>query len=323
VSSFPQPPSSRGDDDRSGDPTSTPAPGGARTAPDGPGGAAGPDGVAAAPALERAPGERPEIDVVALPGRVPYREGLELQRRLARARIEGGSQRDLLLLLEHDPVLTLGRGTEDGHLTAEKGELEARGVDVVEIERGGDVTYHGPGQLVGYPILDLGGYRRDLHWYLRAVEEALILALGRLGLPAFRVPDHTGVWVGRREALEGGDGAPAGEPGAGGASGPAAARGTEPDAGRAIVTGRVRKVASIGIHVSRWVTWHGFALNVTDEALERFDLIVPCGIRGVRMTSLASEGVAAGERRIREAVAAGFASAFGARMVDREEVPEP
>ncbi len=244
-----------------------------------------------------------EIVQVRVPGRVPYRRGLELQRALGRARIEGRIEEDLLLLVEHEPVITLGRGTEAGHLLAEPGALEARGVDLVEIERGGDVTYHGPGQAVGYPILDLRRYRRDLHWYLRAVEEALIRALAELSLPAFRVPGHTGVWVGEERALAG----------RGAAADEAA---DERSIARAILAGRVRKIASIGVHVSRWVTWHGFALNVTDEPMENFGLIVPCGIDGVRMTSLAAEdvGVAVGGGRLGGALAAGFSAAFGASV---------
>jgi lipoyl(octanoyl) transferase len=237
-----------------------------------------------------------EIVLVRVPERVPYRRGLELQRALGRARIEGHLREDLLLLVEHDPVVTLGRTTGSGHLMTSPDTLAARGIDVVEIERGGDVTYHGPGQLVGYPIMDLGGYRRDLHWYLRTVEDALIRTLAALELPAFRVAGHTGVWVGDEMSA-----------------------GPESDAGPApaIAAGRVRKIASIGIHVSRWVTWHGFALNVTGEPLESFGLIVPCGIEGVRMTSLETETGRAGGAELDLALSAGVAEAFGARI--REE----
>jgi lipoyl(octanoyl) transferase len=296
------------------------------------GGPADRAGDGAGPALSRPGEERPEIAAVPFPGRTPYREALELQRALARARIDGRLGHDLLLLLEHEPVLTLGRGTGEGHLRAGRERLEEAGVETVEIERGGDVTYHGPGQLVGYPILDLARYRKDLHWYLRAVEEALIRALGELGLPAFRVPEHTGVWVGDEDAVAGsgsgsggagrGDAADAGrtadaasadgDPGDGGAD----------SAASAVLDGRVRKIASIGVHVSRWVTWHGFALNVTEEPMENFRLIVPCGIRGVRMTSLRGEGAGAGRARVRGAVAAGFASVFDARVTERDGVPD-
>ena len=122
-------------------------------------------------------------------GRVPYPDALTWQRDLARARIERRQPHDVLLLLEHPPVITLGRGSRDAHV------LRADGIDVVEIERGGDVTYHGPGQLVGYPILDLTALKPDLHWYLRTLEEALILALTELGIPAERNPGKTGVWT--------------------------------------------------------------------------------------------------------------------------------
>jgi lipoate-protein ligase B len=127
-----------------------------------------------------------------------------------------------------------------------RAELERRGIGVFEVERGGDVTFHGPGQLVGYPILDLRAHREDLHWYLRHLEGALIGALGALGIEAGRNPGLTGVWT------------------------------------------RGRKIASIGIHVKQWVTYHGFALNVSTD-LDYFDLIIPCGIQGVVMTSVAQE----------------------------------
>lgn len=212
-------------------------------------------------------------------GRRPYLEVLELQRALCRSRVRGEITHDVLLLVEHEPVVTLGRGTRAGSLPLAPAELERRGVRVVEVERGGDVTYHGPGQLVGYPILDLGGHRRDLHWYLRTLEDALVLALGRLGIEAERRPGLTGVWT----------------------------------AGR--------KIASIGIHVKRWVTYHGFALNVATD-LAAFDLIVPCGIENVVMTSVAEELVRSGDDRladeVRAAVTDGFAETFGYREVRRQ-----
>ncbi|HEY7479260.1 MAG TPA: lipoyl(octanoyl) transferase LipB [Gemmatimonadales bacterium] len=179
-------------------------------------------------------------------GRRSYAHVLELQRELRRRRIAGELGEDVLLLVEHPPVITLGRGTRQSSLPLSPSELARQGVEVFEVERGGDVTYHGPGQLVGYPILDLRAHRQDLHWYLRRLEDVLIHALGRLDIEADRNPGLTGVWT----------------------------------AGR--------KIASIGIHVKQWVTLHGFALNVTTD-LDPFDLIVPCGIRQVVMTSVASE----------------------------------
>ena len=215
-------------------------------------------------------------------GLVSYGEALDLQRRLAQERI-AGTIPDTLLLLEHPPVVTLGRGWKSSSLPVEPDALRARGIEVHEIERGGDVTYHGPGQLVGYPIFDLQQHRTDLHWYLRQLEEALIAALGGLGIPAERSAGYTGVWT----------------------------------AGR--------KIASIGIHVRQWVTWHGFALNVTTD-LSAFDLIVPCGIQDVVMTSVVKQLADRGRTmedgedmaRTREAVVAAFARVFQFARVDRE-----
>ncbi len=174
-------------------------------------------------------------------GVVPYAEALEWQRSLAQARIDGRLPNDLLLLLEHPAVVTLGRNSRADHV------LDPEGVEIFEIERGGDVTLHGPGQLVGYPIFNLTGHKPDLHWYLRTLEQALIGALAELEIAAERNPGYTGVWT------------------------------------------RGRKIASIGIHVKQWVTWHGFALNVTTD-LAQFGRIVPCGIPGVVMTSVETEG---------------------------------
>jgi lipoyl(octanoyl) transferase len=182
-------------------------------------------------------------------GTMRYADALDLQRAVARARIAGTIAQDVLLLLEHPPVVTLGRSTKAHHLTTSPELLARRGVELFEVERGGDVTFHGPGQLVGYPIVDLERHRKDLHWYLRQVEEALIRGLAEFGLPAERSAGYTGVWT----------------------SGPFAPHAP-------------RKIASIGVHARDWVTWHGFALNVTTD-LSYFDLIVPCGIAGVDMTS--------------------------------------
>jgi lipoate-protein ligase B len=186
-----------------------------------------------------------ELLVVEL-GTMPFTAALELQRAAARARISGEIHQDLLLLVEHPPVITLGRSSKAHHLLASPSLLESRGVELFEVERGGDVTFHGPGQLVGYPIVDLKRHKQDLHWYLRQVEEALIRALAPFGIVAGRRAGLTGVWT---------DG---------------------------------RKLASIGVHARDWVTWHGFALNVTTD-LSYFDLMVPCGIADVQMTSVERE----------------------------------
>lgn len=179
-------------------------------------------------------------------GRMPYGEALTLQRSLAHRKVAGELPQDILLLVEHPPVVTLGRGFKAEHLPTPKEFLAARHVELFEAERGGDVTFHGPGQLVGYPIFDLKDHKQDLHWYLRQLEAALMAVVQDFGLPAERNEGYTGVWT----------------------SG--------------------RKLASIGVHVKQWVTWHGFALNVLTD-LSYFDLIVPCGIPDVVMTSLQKE----------------------------------
>jgi lipoyl(octanoyl) transferase len=208
-------------------------------------------------------------------GRVPYAEALALQRVLREERIGRRIDRDLLLLVEHEPTVTLGRGTRPESLPLSPEELARRGLTVMEVERGGDVTWHGPGQLVGYPILDLQGHRTDLHWYLRQVEETVIGSLAMLGITAARNPGYTGVWTGGR------------------------------------------KIASIGIHVRQWVTAHGFALNVTNE-LDGFGLIVPCGIHGVEMTSIARElgGPAARWEDALAVVVAAFGHTFKRQPVE-------
>lgn len=150
---------------------------------------------------------------------------------------------DLLILLEHPPTITLGRGTDMRHLLSDPEQLKAAGIEVFQVARGGDTTYHGPGQLVGYPLVDLSERGKDLHRYLRDLEEVLLLALAQWDIRADRHAGRTGVWV------EG------------------------------------RKIASIGVGVRRWISWHGFALNLETD-LAGFGHIVPCGLEGVQMTSL-------------------------------------
>ena len=211
-------------------------------------------------------------------GTMAYGEALDLQRAVANARISGQIGDDVLLLVEHPPVVTTGRGTKPGHLVASEAQLRARGVELFEVERGGDITFHGPGQLVGYPIIDLKQHRRDLHWYLRSVEEVIIQAMGSLGLPCVRNPGLTGVWT----------------------AGPVGG-----------AAGRLRKIASIGVHARDWVTWHGFALNVSTD-LSFFDLIVPCGISDVTMTTVERElGTAfPGSARVANSIVQSFESVF-------------
>ncbi len=196
----------------------------------------------------------PELWVVHL-GTLPYAQALELQRSVAKARITGELPHDVLLLVEHPPVVTLGRTSKRANLTASAEVLEAGGVELFEVERGGDVTFHGPGQLVGYPIIDLKRHKKDLHWYLRRVEDALVRVLAEFGLGGERSAGYTGVWT--RKSSESNE-------------------------------MPLRKIASIGVHSRDWVTWHGFALNVTTD-LSYFDLIIPCGIQDVVMTSMTRE----------------------------------
>jgi lipoyl(octanoyl) transferase len=180
-------------------------------------------------------------------GLIPYREAWEWQRRIVEAR-KAEAVPDVLLLCEHAHVITLGRNGRPEHLRASEHVLRQMNVEFCTTDRGGDITYHGPGQLVGYPILNLAGIRRDVVWYVRQLEEALIRASAEFGIVATRLPSKTGVWVQ--------------EPGA-----------------------REEKLAAIGVHISRWVTSHGFAYNVSTD-LRYFDLIVPCGIPDRRPTSL-------------------------------------
>jgi lipoyl(octanoyl) transferase len=179
-------------------------------------------------------------------GLIAYAEAWELQKRVVAAR-KAGAIDDVLLFCEHPHVITLGRSGNRANLLAGESVLRQKGVEYFETTRGGDITYHGPGQIVGYPILYLGAIRRDVVWYVRSLEEAMIRASAELGISADRLAGKTGIWVGASGAEE--------------------------------------KLAAIGVHISRWVTSHGFAYNVATD-LRYFDLIVPCGIADRRATSL-------------------------------------
>jgi lipoyl(octanoyl) transferase len=195
---------------------------------------------------------------------VEYGAAWELQRRVAAAR-KAGAIPDVLLLCEHPHVITLGRSGKISNLRAPESMLRQMGVSFFETNRGGDITYHGPGQLVGYPILNLGEIRRDVAWYVRSLEEAMIRATTEFGIVSRRVTGCTGVWVD-----------------------PPARSSTAREvkgAGAAEEVQHEEKLGAIGVHLSRWVTTHGFAYNVTTD-LRYFDLIVPCGIAGKRATSL-------------------------------------
>ncbi|HSB09237.1 MAG TPA: lipoyl(octanoyl) transferase LipB [Blastocatellia bacterium] len=174
-------------------------------------------------------------------GLVPYEEGLELQERAVEQLRSGGTEQ--LLLLEHPHVFTLGRGADGSNILADQQQLETRSVEVHETGRGGDVTYHGPGQLVGYPIINLKPDRCDVHRYVRDLEEVLIRTIADFGVTGTRIAGLTGVWVGDE------------------------------------------KIAAIGVRIARWITSHGFALNVNTD-LDYFRMIVPCGISEKGVTSL-------------------------------------
>jgi lipoate-protein ligase B len=206
-------------------------------------------------------------------GLVPYRKALELQLFLLEKRQKREIE-DVLLLLEHPPTFTTGRGGKSEHLLKTPEELKKQGIHFEVISRGGDITYHGPGQLVGYPILDLNKFKRDIHLYLRNLEEMIILALFDFKIKAERIEGLTGVWVGKE------------------------------------------KIASIGVGVKRWITYHGFALNVNTD-LSYFDMIVPCGIKGIRITSMEKllekkEGLEMEE--VEKSIINAFSKVFGRRL---------
>jgi lipoyl(octanoyl) transferase len=205
-------------------------------------------------------------------GRVPYAEGLQIQEQLVAER-QAGRIVDVLLMLEHEPVFTMGRNARTENVLLSFEVLQARGFEVFETGRGGDVTYHGPGQVVGYPILELPTDRRDVHRYVRDLEEVMIRACADYGIVATRIAGKTGVWVG------------------------------------------TEKVGAIGVRIARWVTSHGFALNVAND-LEPFALIVPCGIRDHGVTSLSrllGREVAVREAAVR--LAANVAAVFDLEIV--------
>jgi lipoyl(octanoyl) transferase len=192
-------------------------------------------------------------------GLIGYAEAYALQKRVVAAR-KAGTIEDVLLLCEHPPVITLGRSGKRENLLASEHVLRQKGVEFLATDRGGDITYHGPGQIVGYPILNLGAIRRDVVWYVRTLEEAMIRATAEFGITAVREPGKTGVWVD-------------------------VAQSSSALATRHSPLATSEKLAAIGVHISRWVTSHGFAYNVSTD-LRNFELIVPCGIADRKATSL-------------------------------------
>jgi lipoyl(octanoyl) transferase len=212
-------------------------------------------------------------------GRMRYADALTLQQHLVDQRKRGEGV-DTLLLLEHPHVVTMGRNGKESNVLASSDILARTGIDYFETNRGGDVTYHGPGQLVGYPILDLREWRRDVHAYFSGVEQSLIDALAVFGICAERILERgfEGVWV------------------------------------------KGEKVAAIGIHISRWITSHGFALNI-DTDLSYFKYIVPCGLTKP-VTSLRSLSCGASRGEVMSAVAASFANVFEYELVTAEQLQE-
>jgi lipoyl(octanoyl) transferase len=203
-------------------------------------------------------------------GRIRYADALEVQRGLVHRRKQGVVP-DQLLLLEHPHVITLGRNARPENLLASGHVLERAGIALHETDRGGDVTYHGPGQLVGYPIVDLRGWKRDVAAYVRAVEQVIIESLAGFSLKAGRVPGLTGVWI---------DG---------------------------------RKIAAIGVHISRWITSHGFALNVSTD-VSYFQYIVPCGLT-LPVTSMEQMGVRTTVAEVSSRLAESFGRVFECQVV--------
>ncbi|MBK7858737.1 MAG: lipoyl(octanoyl) transferase LipB [Archangiaceae bacterium] len=211
-------------------------------------------------------------------GRVEYADGLDLQRRFQEAR-RANRVGDTLMLLHHPPVLTLGRGAKRANVLASEARLAELGVEVHETDRGGDVTYHGPGQIVGYPLLHLPPGQQDVRKYVRKIEEVMIRTCAHFGIAAHREEKWPGVWTGGR------------------------------------------KIAALGVHLSRWYTRHGFALNVAPD-LGHFELIVPCGIREAGVTSMARElrrDIAVAE--VEPVVAEKFSEVFELPMLQPEQPP--
>jgi lipoyl(octanoyl) transferase len=208
-------------------------------------------------------------------GLMGYAQAWTLQKRVVAAR-KAGAVDDVLLLCEHPHVITQGRNGKREHLLASEHVLQQKGVEFHATDRGGDITYHGPGQILGYPILNLGAIRRDVGWYVRMLEEAMIQATAELGVAAKRVEGKTGIWAGYENAEE--------------------------------------KLAAIGVHISRWVTSHGFAYNVSTD-LRYFDLIVPCGIADRKATSLEKLlGRSVKQEEIAPRIAKHFGDVFGLEL---------
>lgn len=212
-----------------------------------------------------------ELKIIKL-GIVDYIPAYQLQERLVQEHIQDRGS-DSLLLLQHNPVITIGRSGGRNNILVSESALAAAGISICEIDRGGDVTYHGPGQLTGYPIINLRHFRKDIHWYLRQLEETVIKVLAEYNIVGERMEGYTGVWVGNE------------------------------------------KVAAIGVAIRRWITYHGFALNVHPD-MSHFQLITPCGITDKGVTSIAKLlGHRVDMDGVLDKAASAFAEVFGIESV--------
>jgi len=217
-------------------------------------------------------------------GHQSYKQIWDYQEELLQQKIKAKqlnkSEPDYLLFVEHDPVYTLGKNGKEKNLLINQQSLEQKGIEFYHINRGGDITFHGPQQLVGYPILDLDNYKTDLGWYLRSLEEVIILTIGEYGLKGERSAGETGVWL------------------------------------DASIKGKERKICAMGIRCSRWVTMHGFALNVNVD-LNYFNFITPCGIQNKQVTSLEKElGQRLSMDEVKKKVVSNFENVFEAEIDD-------
>lgn len=216
-------------------------------------------------------------------GSQPYKQTWDYQEELLQQKIKAKQddleQPDYLLFVEHNPVYTLGKNGKEKNLLINQQMLAAKGIEYFHINRGGDITFHGPEQLVGYPVLDLDNYKTDLGWYLRSLEEVIILTIGEYGLKGERSKGETGVWI------------------------------------DAAVKGKERKICAMGIRCSRWITMHGFALNVNVD-LNYFNFITPCGIQDKQVTSIQKElGHAVDMNEVKEKLVKNFEQVFDARIL--------
>lgn len=213
------------------------------------------------------------------PGITNYHEAWDFQRKLFDQVVEERSE-NYLILTEHKPVITLGKSGTLENLLTDPSLLSSKGIDLVEIDRGGDITFHGPGQLIGYPILDLSQFQKDVHWYLRNLEEVIIQTLRDFGIRAVRIAKLTGVWVNNR------------------------------------------KICAIGVKVTRWVTMHGFALNISTD-LEYFNHIIPCGISNHGVTSILEEtGNIIARKDVINSLCNHFRSLFDVTMREKHKISD-